>query len=297
MPHLTHARRGAIVGLGGVRTFMQSKSGRRSVNMRLFLRPESVRVAPLRREGGELRPQGANNPRSTHFSFGSVIGFLTSRHQRGRKKPLLVVRSNACQKGLIMTNATTLTISDLNTALDDEPRVLDTRLAQSLGFARPRVIRELIERNTAELERYGSLAVQRGKSRGQEYTEYWLTEGQALCLAALSNAPRAPEARFALISVYMDYRRGKVAPVAQRPVQRPPCSGCAVYDLRSHIGSPVGQAIIEHLSPWEVSDLVSPPNEKEMHVMHDRRKERRELVAQITQEIASRLMGGGEKGG
>jgi hypothetical protein len=40
---------------------------------------------------------------------------------------------------------------------DGEPRVLDLRLAELLEFERPRVIRELIKRNAAELERYGGL--------------------------------------------------------------------------------------------------------------------------------------------
>jgi hypothetical protein len=37
------------------------------------------------------------------------------------------------------------------------PRVLDTRLAETLKFARSRDIRQLIERNLEELERYGRL--------------------------------------------------------------------------------------------------------------------------------------------
>lgn len=37
------------------------------------------------------------------------------------------------------------------TTINDEPRVLDTDLAEALVMKRPRVIRELIERNREEL--------------------------------------------------------------------------------------------------------------------------------------------------
>src|SRR5215831_4769373 len=40
---------------------------------------------------------------------------------------------------------------------DTDPRVLDLQLAEALKFARPRAIRQLIERYREELERYGPL--------------------------------------------------------------------------------------------------------------------------------------------
>lgn len=63
----------------------------------------------------------------------------------------------------------------------------DIRLAEALEFARPRVIRELIQRNKAELERYGSLpcrtaVIEAGKGAQHEVEEYWLTEAQALLI-------------------------------------------------------------------------------------------------------------------
>lgn len=42
------------------------------------------------------------------------------------------------------------------TMLDGEPRVRDIELAERLGFDRPRVIRELIDRNIKEIEALGS---------------------------------------------------------------------------------------------------------------------------------------------
>jgi hypothetical protein len=56
------------------------------------------------------------------------------------------------------------------------------RLAERLEFARPRDIRQLIERNREELERHGSLRHHTAtpSGGGPAFTEYWLNEAQAL---------------------------------------------------------------------------------------------------------------------
>ncbi len=110
-------------------------------------------------------------------------------------------------------SAITLSVSDLNTEVNHEPRLLDLTVAKSLGYERPRVIRELIERNRAEIETYGSLAVRHGKSRGQSFTEYFLNEGQALVVCALSRTPKAAIGRKAIIDVYMAFRAGRLQPI------------------------------------------------------------------------------------
>lgn len=102
-----------------------------------------------------------------------------------------------------------LTIADLNTEIDDEPRVLDVVLGEGLGFSRPRAIRQIVERNTLELQGYGSLATRCGKSRGQHFTEYYLNEPQALLICMFSNTARAAEVRKMLIDVFMEYRRSR----------------------------------------------------------------------------------------
>jgi hypothetical protein len=76
---------------------------------------------------------------------------------------------------------------------DAEPRVRDIRLAERLGFERPRKIRELIERNFAELETYGLLPRHRapivsGKGGVQWTEEYWLNEAQSSLLCMWSKA-------------------------------------------------------------------------------------------------------------
>ena len=105
-----------------------------------------------------------------------------------------------------------ITIDDLDTTLNHEPRIQDLLVAERLGYDRPRVVRELIERNQPELTTYGSLAVRHGKSRGQEFTEYYLNEGQALVICALSRTPKAAEVRKAIIEVFMAWRGGQLRP-------------------------------------------------------------------------------------
>lgn len=55
-----------------------------------------------------------------------------------------------------------ISVADLNTDIDNEPRVQDVCLATALGYARHYKIRELIVRNEAELNTYGSLPLRRG---------------------------------------------------------------------------------------------------------------------------------------
>ena len=100
----------------------------------------------------------------------------------------------------------TLTTSNL-TLIEGEPRVLDLVLAKSLGFIRTRKIRELIETNRQELETYGSLAPVQGKSRGQEFTEYSLNEGQAILICMFSKTKKAASVRKQVIEVFMAWRR------------------------------------------------------------------------------------------
>lgn len=102
-------------------------------------------------------------------------------------------------------------MADLN-VVAGEPRILDLRIAERLGYDRPRVVRELIERNRVELESHSPLAVRHGKSRGQEFTEFWLNEGQTLVVCMLSRTSAAAAIRKEVIGVYMAFRRGQLAP-------------------------------------------------------------------------------------
>lgn len=109
--------------------------------------------------------------------------------------------------GMTGINVTTLP-EILVVERDGEPRARDIDIGERLGLQRPRVIRELIERNRGELEGFGPLAVRHGKSRGQEFEEFLLNEEQALLLATLSSAPNAPAVRAMLIRTFVAWRRG-----------------------------------------------------------------------------------------
>lgn len=91
---------------------------------------------------------------------------------------------------------------------EGQPLARDVDVGERLGLQRPRVIRELIERNRGELEGFGPLAVRHGKSRGQEFAEFLLNEEQALLVATLSSAPNAPAVRAMLIRTFVAWRRG-----------------------------------------------------------------------------------------
>lgn len=99
--------------------------------------------------------------------------------------------------------------------IDGEPRARDTDIAQRLGFERPRDIRKLIERKMQEMQTFGTCATVARVVRGNAVTEYWLNEEQALLIASVSDAERAPEVRAMLIRVFVAFRRGHLAPVVK----------------------------------------------------------------------------------
>lgn len=108
-----------------------------------------------------------------------------------------------------------------------EPRVFDLHLAASLGMTNLYTIRRTIEHNRAELEMHGAVSVSDTKTsdtvffRGEKTSgkggrpgkAYYLNEGQALVLCALSKTPRAAEIRKQIIDVFMAWRQGRTVPV------------------------------------------------------------------------------------
>ena len=114
-----------------------------------------------------------------------------------------------------------LSAADLNGAIDQEPRVLDTKLGFSLGVKNPAVaMRQMIKRNMRELLTYGvvsSSEITSSEVGGRPGKEYWLNEGQALVICALSRTENAAKVRKVLIDVFMEHRRGQLALPAPRP--------------------------------------------------------------------------------
>lgn len=96
--------------------------------------------------------------------------------------------------------------------IDGEPRTLDVDLGAKLGFADPRKIRQLIERNAENLSSFSVLhAVSETSSKGGRPARvHYLTEEQALYIAAVSDAPRAHDVRVMLIKVFVAWRRGQL---------------------------------------------------------------------------------------
>ncbi len=110
--------------------------------------------------------------------------------------------------------------------IDQEPRVRDLDLAARLEFSNVYEARRLIERNREELEAHGEVSVtvtETGPRGGRPGKCYYLNEGQALVICALSRTAVAAEVRKALIEVFMAYRAGKIVHVREHH-RRPPCS-------------------------------------------------------------------------
>ncbi len=126
-----------------------------------------------------------------------------------------------------------LTIQDLNTTINHEPRIQDILIAERLGFSQVRDIRKLIDRNIDELRSYGEVSATSAETpnlprhggantafsdlhgidantrkAGRPSKTYFLNEGQALVICALSRTPNAASVRKAIIEVYMAYRKG-----------------------------------------------------------------------------------------
>jgi hypothetical protein len=90
--------------------------------------------------------------------------------------------------------------------LGDEARVQDLELAKHLGFERPRKIRELIARLVDSGDLPGVLSrpiVGHGVNAGKTLTEYWLTQAEALFVAARSETKKATAILKAIIDVFV----------------------------------------------------------------------------------------------
>ncbi|WP_366656649.1 hypothetical protein [Fodinicurvata sp. EGI_FJ10296] len=119
--------------------------------------------------------------------------------------------------------ADALTLSDLSN-IENEPRIEAWRLAERLGYDRPRVVSELIERNMPELQSYGEVcrtARQTSENGGRPGKAYWLNEGQTLLVCMLSRTARAAAVRKEVIDVYMAFRQGVGSPSSPLPFPYP----------------------------------------------------------------------------
>lgn len=122
-----------------------------------------------------------------------------------------------------------ISFKDLRPVAPGEMGVLDTALAEALGFDRPRDIRKLIERHMDELKTYGDVAtvisepaaetatgiranLARNSRRGRKAeAEYTLNEQQALLICLFSRTEKAIEVRRSVIEIFTAFRRGRAA--------------------------------------------------------------------------------------
>lgn len=166
-------------------------------------------------------------------------------------------------KSKAKTEALSLALSDIE-PIEGEPRIADIHLARALGYSQPTDIRELITRNLFELHAFGILPCRTAKiaSRGRPPTAYYLNEGQALTLCALSRTPAAARIRHALISVFMEWRREKPVNVREHnraaPTRIPrsidPTASLRA-DMESFFRAYASQPDV--LADWAVENIVS----------------------------------------
>lgn len=108
--------------------------------------------------------------------------------------------------------------------LEGEFRVLDTDLAERLGFERPRDIRKLITRWLGELQQLGvcaAMAQTSGAKGGRPTTVYYLNRKQAIFITAKSETPEATDITIEIIHRFDEYELGR-ATLAQQPLIEPP---------------------------------------------------------------------------
>lgn len=99
---------------------------------------------------------------------------------------------------------TSLTLTPIN----GEPRVHDLQLAERLGFAEPRMIRNLIKRNEDKLLKFGvCYAVEQtyGAQGGRPATEFYLNQRQAIFICMKSETDRAFDVQVEIVHVFDAY--------------------------------------------------------------------------------------------
>jgi hypothetical protein len=100
--------------------------------------------------------------------------------------------------------------------VEGELRIYDIELAERLGFARPRTIRELIERHVEALSALGAvcrMVRQTSGKGGRPATEYYLNRRQAIFITAKSETAEATDITIEIIERFDAYERGE-APLA-----------------------------------------------------------------------------------
>lgn len=103
------------------------------------------------------------------------------------------------------------------TPINGEPRVHDLHLAEQLGFAEPRMIRNLIKRNHDKLLKFGvCYAVEQtsGPQGGRPSSEFYLNQKQSVFICMKSETEKAFDVQVDIVRVFDAYLNGDLKPVA-----------------------------------------------------------------------------------
>lgn len=144
-------------------------------------------------------------------------------------------------------NAITVSAHGLDFHADsqgEEPRALDIHVAERLGFARPRKIRDLIKRlvsdgflNDIDCRPTVGRTLVPASGGYSEHTEYLLTERAALIIGARSDTPGAPALLRALVDAYLAARKLLAPPppvtVEMPSTLRPGLASCVTVGERT----------------------------------------------------------------
>lgn len=102
-------------------------------------------------------------------------------------------------------------------AVEGEPRILDTELAVALGYTVPAQIRRLIGTHEDSLKAFGTLITATVKTRGRPATAYYLNKSQAVFLTTQSGTPTTVAVTVQVIQKFDAYERGLIQAAPQLP--------------------------------------------------------------------------------
>lgn len=142
----------------------------------------------------------------------------------------------------------------------EEPRIRDIDLAVRLGYERPRSIRVLIGRLVRDGKLNNSaLCHALMRSGGRPAQEYWLTEAQAIKVAARSDTEKADTLLDEVIRVFILARKGLLPPQAAPAAQA--LDLAAVVEM---VRTVVGEMLPKMLAPAANDGVAGPEEGKRM---------------------------------
>ncbi len=165
---------------------------------------------------------------------------------------------------------TALTLADLNTTVNHEPRIAHQRLAEALGYGRQQELGSLIERHREALQRFAAISVTATqnadhKGRGRPGKTYWLNKKQALYLCTKSETANATEVTIQMVEVFDAYLEDKaeaedLIPVRAHTRRRPkPGFGTIIADTdRLHPFISTGDELVVEFCTSATMDFTEP---------------------------------------